>query len=245
VLDGAARVGLETSEHERILTGGRKIAERDLAIAMARSESVGVTTVSAALALSATCGIEVFATGGIGGVHRGAEHTDDVSADLGAIASHPVVTVSAGAKAFLDLPRTLERLETLGVPVVGWQTEDFPMFWCESSGLQLAHRVDSAAEVAGLTRALRELGATTGVLVSVPIPHRAAISRDEIDAAIDAAIRAVEGEGSTSGAAVTPRVLASIAAATAGRTVPANLALAEHNAAVAAAIALALVRGGP
>ncbi|MFM8264625.1 MAG: pseudouridine-5'-phosphate glycosidase, partial [Acidimicrobiia bacterium] len=121
VIDGVARVGLEVAEHERILGPARKVAERDLAIAIAERWEVGATTVSASLALAALAGISVFATGGIGGVHRGAELHGDVSADLSALARHPVVTVSAGAKSFLDLPRTLEMLETLGVPVVGHQ----------------------------------------------------------------------------------------------------------------------------
>jgi pseudouridine-5'-phosphate glycosidase len=235
VLDGTARVGLDEREHERILYGGRKIAERDLPVALAQREEVGVTTVSASLALAARTGIDVFATGGIGGVHRGADRTDDVSADLGAIASHSVITVSAGAKAFLDLPRTLERLETLAVPVLGWQTDEFPMFWSRTSGLALTHRVDEPAQAAAVLRAARELGAPQGVLVAVPIPVDAAIPREEIEAAI-----AAVDHSAVAGAAVTPVVLAEIAAATEGRSVPANLVLAEHNASVAAAIAGAL-----
>jgi pseudouridine-5'-phosphate glycosidase len=236
VLDGTARVGLDDRDWERILHGGRKLAERDLPVALARREKVGVTTVSASLAIADRVGIDVFATGGIGGVHRGAEHTDDVSADLGAIASHSVVTVSAGAKAFLDLRRTLERLETLGVPVVGWQTDEFPMFWCRTSGLALTARADDAATVAAALRAARALGARHGVLVAVPIPIAAAIPREEIEAAIESV-----DHTTAAGAAVTPLVLAAIATATEGRTVTANLALAEHNAGVAAAIAGAIV----
>ena len=170
VLDGRPRVGLDPAEHERILTGGAKVAARDLAVAMARSSAVGVTTVSAALALAAAAGISVFATGGIGGVHREVGHTGDVSADLGALAAHSLVTVSAGAKAFLDLPRTLEHLEMLGVPVLGWRTDEFPMFWCVSSGLPVPYRVDEEAQVAAVLRAQRALGLTGGVLLAVPIP---------------------------------------------------------------------------
>jgi pseudouridine-5'-phosphate glycosidase len=240
VLDGVLRVGLEPAEHERILHGGRKVAERDLAVAVAQREAIGVTTVSAALALAAAAGIDVFATGGIGGVHRGADRTADISSDLGAIAGHPLVTVSAGAKAFLDLPRTLEHLETLGVPVLGWRTDEFPMFWCRTSGLPVPHRVEDAATVVRVVRAQRALTPTRGVLLAVPIPEAAAIPRPEIDAAIDAAIEAaigaLESEDGT-GAAVTPRILAAIAEVTAGRTVPANLALAAHNAGIAAAVA--------
>jgi pseudouridine-5'-phosphate glycosidase len=188
--------------------------------------------VSASLALAATAGVRVFATGGIGGVHRGAEVTGDVSADLGALAAHPVVTVSAGAKAFLDLARTLEQLETLSVPVLGWRTDEFPMFWCHSSGLPVPHRVDDAATVARIMRAQRDLGAMRGVLLAVPIPDEAAIDRDVVEAAIDAAaLEAGSGPGTT------PKVLAAIADATGGRTVRANIVLAEHNASVAAAVA--------
>ncbi len=237
VLDGVARVGLDPAEHDRILTGGIKVAERDLAVAVGQATPVGVTTVSASLALAAAAGVGVFATGGIGGVHRGAADTGDVSADLGALAAHPVVTVSAGAKAFLDLARTLEHLEMLGVPVLGWRTDDFPMFWCRSSGLPVPRRVEDAATVARIARAQYALGTSRGVLVAVPIPEADAIPRAEVDDAIAGAV----AEGGT-GAGATPKVLAAIAAATGGRTVPANLALAEHNAGVAADIAVEFTR---
>jgi pseudouridylate synthase len=232
VLDGVARVGLARDDHDRILAGGVKVAERDLAVAIAQGTPVGVTTVSASLALAAAAGVAVFATGGIGGVHRGAEVTGDISADLGAIAAYPVVTVCAGAKAFLDLARTLEHLETLGVPVLGWRTDEFPMFWCRSSGLPVPHRVDDAAAAVRVVRAQRALGASRGVLVAVPIPEEAAIAPHEVEAVL---ARAAAGAGT--GAGATPRVLAAIADATDGRTVRANIALAEHNAAVAAAVA--------
>jgi pseudouridine-5'-phosphate glycosidase len=232
VLDGVARVGLAPDDHDRILAGGVKVAERDLPVAIAQGKPVGVTTVSASLALAAAAGVAVFATGGIGGVHRGAEVTGDISADLGAIAAYPVVTVCAGAKAFLDLARTLEHLETLGVPVLGWRTDEFPMFWCRSSGLPVPHRVDDAAAAVRVVRAQRALGASRGVLVAVPIPEEAAIAPHEVEAVL---ARAAAGAGT--GAGATPRVLAAIADATNGRTVRANIALAEHNAAVAAAVA--------
>lgn len=237
VLDGVARVGLAPDEHHRLLSGGIKLAERDLPVAIARGTSVGVTTVSASLALAAAAGVQVFATGGIGGVHRGAEATGDVSADLGAIAAHPVVTVSAGAKAFLDLARTLEHLETLGVPVLGWRTDEFPMFWCRSSGLPVPHRIDDAAAAVRVARAQRALGTSRGVLVVAPIPEDAAIPRSEIDSVVD---RATASAGS--GAEVTPRLLAAIAEATDGRTVRANISLAEHNATVAAGVASEFTR---
>jgi pseudouridine-5'-phosphate glycosidase len=237
VLDGIARVGLSADEHERILGQARKVAERDVPVAIAQHWPFGGTTVSASLALAASAGISVFATGGIGGVHRGAEATGDISADLDAIANHPVVTVCAGAKAFLDLARTLEYLETAGVPVLGWQHDDFPAFYTRSSGLPVAHRVESAAEVAAIHRN-RSRG-RTGLLVGVPIPVADELDPGELDAVLAVALADCDAAG-ISGAAVTPFVLGRIAEATEGRSIPANLALAEHNAAVAAEIAVAI-----
>jgi pseudouridine-5'-phosphate glycosidase len=237
VLDGVARVGLYADEHPRILGPARKVAERDVPVAIAQEWEFGATTVSASLALAAASGISVFATGGIGGVHRDAAATGDVSADLDALANHPVVTVSAGAKAFLDLPRTLEYLETIGVPVLGWRHDDFPAFYTRSSGLPVPHRVESATEVASvLAHQARE---RSGVLVVVPIPEQAALDQAELDTVIDGALADCAADGIT-GAAVTPFVLGRIGAATEGRSVPANLALAENNASVAAEIALAI-----
>ncbi len=158
VLDGVARVGLDQSEHPRILGPARKAAERELAVAVGLGWEFGATTVSASVALAAAAGVSVFATGGIGGVHRGAELTFDVSADLDAIARHPVVTVSAGAKAFLDLARTLEYLETYGVPVLGWRHDWFPAFYTRSSGLPVPHRVERAEEVAAVFAARSRSG---------------------------------------------------------------------------------------
>jgi pseudouridine-5'-phosphate glycosidase len=241
VLDGCVRAGVAEHEHERILGPARKTAERDVPVAVAQRWPVGATTVSAALAIAHVAGIRVFATGGIGGVHRGAESTGDVSADLDAIATHPVVTVCAGAKAFLDLARTLEYLETAGVPVLGWRHDWFPAFYTRSSGLPVPHRVETADEVAAVYRA--RLRDTLGVLVAAPIPADAELPPAELDAALTGALEDCAREGLT-GAAVTPYVLGRIAAATGGRSVPANLALAEHNAAVAAQIAVALTAHG-
>jgi pseudouridine-5'-phosphate glycosidase len=238
-LDGVVRVGLPDSEHPRILDATTKVAERDLAAAVTTG-GTGVTTVSAAVALAARAGIAVFATGGIGGVHRGAERTGDVSSDLTALARHPVVTVSAGAKGFLDLPRTLEYLETLGVPVIGFGTDELPAFWCRTSGLPVPHRCDDAAEIAALVRAARELGTTAGLLVAVPCPQAEALPRDVLEPAIEEALEVAARQG-VSGGAVTPFVLERLATAMDGRTLPANLALVERNAEVAAAIAAALV----
>jgi pseudouridylate synthase len=237
VLDGRARVGLGPSEHDRITGPARKVAERDLSVALAQRWDFGATTVSASVALAAAAGISVFATGGIGGVHRGAETTGDVSADLDAIAHHPVVTVCAGAKAFLDLPRTLEHLETAGVPVLGWRHDWFPAFYTRSSGLPVPHRIESAAEVAAVRD--RRSRATTGVLLTVPIPEGDELDAAPLDEAIERAMADAATEGIT-GPAVTPFVLARVAEATSGRSVPANLALAEHNAEVAAEVAVAV-----
>ena len=241
ILDGVARVGLDPVEHDRILGPARKAAERDVPVAMAQRWDFGATTVSAAVALAAAAGVEVFATGGIGGVHRGAEVTGDISADLEALAAHPVITVSAGAKAFLDLGRTLEYLETRGVPVLGWQHDWFPAFYTRSSGLAVPHRVEDAATVATVFAARTR---PVGVLVAVPIPAEAELDAAAIDAALGHALEAAEASG-VGGAAVTPFVLSAIAAATGGDSVPANLALAERNASVAGEIAVAVSRLDP
>jgi len=238
VLDGVIRLGLRDDEHERILGPARKMAERDLAVAVAQRWDVGATTVSASVAIAAAGGVDVFATGGIGGVHRGSEVTGDVSADLDALASHPVITVCAGAKAFLDLARTLEYLETYGVPVLGWQHDWFPAFYTRSSGLPIPHRVESAAEVVAIfSNRSRE---RTGVLVAAPIPESDQLDQKVLDGVVSDALRDCDRAGVV-GAAVTPFVLGRIAEATAGRSIPANLALAENNASVAAQIATALV----
>ena len=237
ILDGVVRLGLTDAEHERILGPARKVAERDIAVAVAQKWDFGATTVSAAVSIAATGGVSVFATGGIGGVHRGAELTGDISADLDAIASYPVVTVSAGAKAFLDLPRTLEYFETIGVPVLGWKHEWFPAFYTRSSGLKVPHQVQSAREVADIL--LHRSRAKTGVLLTVPIPIEAELDAIQLDSVLEQALADCEGAG-VRGAAVTPFVLGRIGQATEGRSVPANLALAENNARVAAEIAVAV-----
>lgn len=241
VLDGQARVGVEEAGMDRVLAADRKVAERDLAVAMAQRWPAAATTVSASLALAAAAGISVFATGGIGGVHRDWFQTGDESADLGALARHPVVTVCAGAKSFLDLRRTLERLETLGVPVLGLGTDggDFPAFWARRSGLPVPHEVASADELAAVVRAARALGYGGGILVVTPVPEADEVPYEELQPIIDSAVGEATQAG-IRGGAVTPFVIERIAAATGGRTVAANLALVEHNAAVAATIAGAL-----
>ncbi len=242
VIEGVPRVGITEAELERVLEGRAKVAARDLPVAVGRGWPVGVTTVSASVALSSVVGIEVFATGGIGGVHRGSEITGDVSADLGALATYPVVTVCAGAKAFLDLGRTLEYLETIGVPVLGYGTDRFPAFYTRDSGLPVPHRVDSAGEVAAVFRSTGPVGYGGGILVAVPIPEADEPDPERIDAALEQAL-ADAGAAGLTGPKVTPFVLGRILAATEGRSIPANLALAENNARVAAEIATALASG--
>lgn len=238
VLEGEARIGVDPAHHGRICGPARKVAWRDLGVAIAQRWAFGATTVSASLALAAGAGVRVFATGGIGGVHGDVDRSGDVSADLGALATHPVLTVSSGAKVFLDLPRTLEDLETRSVPVLGYRCDHMPAFYAVSSGLPVPHRVESAAEIAAAARAHWGSGGG-GVLVVNPIPSHAAIDPAILDAAVSHALEAAEREGVT-GPAITPMVLAAIAKQTEGHSVEANVALAESNAALAAEIAVAL-----
>jgi pseudouridine-5'-phosphate glycosidase len=239
VLHGVPRVGLDESEHGLILGAARKVGERELALAVAQRWEFGATTVSASLLLAHLAGIAVFATGGIGGVHRGVNEHGDISADLGALAAHPVVTVCAGAKSFLDLPRTLEYLETIGVPVLGLACDEFPAFTVHSSGLPIPARVADIAELARFTLAHRALGRHGGILACVPVPIADSLDKTTIDGVIDGALRAAD-EAGIEGPAVTPFVLARIAEATGFASVAANLSLAENNARVAAQLAVAL-----
>lgn len=238
VIDGVVRVGLEDGGYDRILGEATKTAERDIPAAITQTWSVGATTVSASLAIAAKAGISVFATGGIGGVHHGSAESGDVSADLGAIARHPVLTVTAGAKAFLDIARTLEHLEMLSVPVIGYRTDEFPMFYARSSGLPLTLRLDSAQEVADLMEQ-RISWESGGALLAVPIPEQDALSAEDIQSAMTDALASATDVGIT-GAAVTPHVLAEISRGLDGRNIPANLALSENNAHVAGEVAAAL-----
>jgi pseudouridylate synthase len=240
VLDGVARVGLQADEEQRVLRATTKLAERDLAVAMAQRIEAGVTTVSATLALAHAAGISVFATGGIGGVHRGVESTWDISADLDALAHHPVITVCAGAKAFLDLPKTLEYLETAGVPVLGWQHDWFPAFYSRSSGLPIPHRVETTREVVAVLR--NRVRPDTGVLLTTPIPDEHELDAVELQTKLEAALAAATAEGLT-GAAVTPFVLGRIEQETAGESIPANVALALNNARLAAQVANGFASG--
>lgn len=238
VVKGRLTLGLDGDHLSRFLRrdGIHKVSARDLPVAVAKKLD-GATTVAASLAICAAAGVRVFATGGIGGVHRDAPF--DESADLAELARHPSVTVCAGAKSILDLAATLERLETLGVTVLGFGTDELPGFFTRETGLAVPARVESAAEVAAIVRAADNLGRPGGVLVCVPPPVQHALSRDEVEQAVDRALAAARAEG-LRGAAVTPRLLAAVEQATEGRSLAANLALLESNAAVAADIAVAL-----
>ena len=238
VLDGEIRAGLTDSEYERILGAATKTAERDIPVAVAKRWKVGATTVSASLAIAAAVGIQVFVTGGIGGVHRGVEESGDVSADLAAIARHPVATISAGAKSFLDLPRTLEALDTLGVPVVGWETDVLPAFTARETAFELPHRFDDLGELAALVAAQRGFG--RGLLIANPVPAEHALDQAVHDAALQRALDDADADG-VSGAAVTPFVLERIAQASDGQSVPANVALVANNAALGAELGQRLV----
>jgi pseudouridylate synthase len=185
VIDGVARVGVEPHEYHRVLSATKKCAERDLSIAVAEGWDVGVTTVSATVALCAAAGVKVFATGGIGGVHRDDHLTGDVSADLGAIARHPVVVVTAGAKAFLDLAKTAELLDTLSVPVLGYRTNEFPAFYSRTSGIAIHRRIDDLSVAARVLTARQQLGLSGGVIVANPIPESAEIPAAEIASALE------------------------------------------------------------
>lgn len=243
VLDGIPTIGVSPEELERLLArdGITKVTARDLAAAMIQRRS-GATTVAATLALIARSDVRVFATGGIGGVHR--EPPFDESADLLELARTPRVVVCAGAKSILDLPATLERLETLSVPVVGFQCDEFPAFFSVTSGLPVSTRVERVEEIVELERAQRRLGRREAVLVVQPPPAAVALDAREVEDAIADALPAAARAG-IRGAAVTPFLLAHVERATAGRSRAANLALLEANAALAGRIAGALATGDP
>ena len=245
LVDGRVRVGLDDAALERVASGGDegsaevgKASRRDLPVFVARKATAG-TTVAATMYLAHRAGIGVFATGGIGGVHRGAERTMDMSADLVELGATPVTVVCAGAKSILDLPRTLEVLETQGVPVVGVGTDEFPAFFTRESGLAVPHRVDSVAELAAVVAAHRDLGLPGGILVANPIPVADAVPAAEIGARIEEALADADRAGVT-GKDVTPYLLGRIVELTGGRSLAANVALVRNNAALAAQLAVAL-----
>jgi pseudouridine-5'-phosphate glycosidase len=240
VADGHLQVGCDASLLARLAQepGVAKVSRRDLGTALAH-RGLGATTVSGTLIGARLAGIRVFATGGIGGVHRGVELTGDVSADLQELAVSPVAVVSAGAKSILDLPRTLEALETLGVPVIGWRTDEFPAFFTPSSGLRLVHRADELPDLAARLQAQWDLGLDTGALVANPIPAEAAAAAAPVEEATHAALRAAKQAG-IGGRDLTPFLLAEIVRRTDGASLDANVALARNNARLAGGLAAAL-----
>lgn len=242
VLDGVVRCGLALEEVRRLAQGPErrwKVGVGELASAVLQ-RATGGTTVSATCAVAAECGLPIFATGGIGGVHRG--QAGDISADLGALSRYPGMVVCTGAKSVLDLPRTLEALESLGVPVLGFGSSEFPAFYADRSGLMLEHRADTPELAAEALHAQRDrLGLKQAILLTVPPPPEVALDRDEVDRALVAAEAEAIRQGVT-GKAVTPFLLSRLVEATGGRTLRANVALLAKNAQVAAQIAVAYER---
>lgn len=240
VMDGEIVVGLNAAEIERLGAEEHvlKASRRDIAVALA-TRATAATTVAGTLACAALAGIRVFATGGVGGVHRGAERSFDISADLIELSRSPVVTVCAGAKAILDLPLTLEYLETHGVPVIGMRTDELPAFYSRSSGLRAPHRAESAEEVAAIANAQWRSGLGGGVLVTCPIPPEHELPAARVEEAIARALREAE-ERNVRGAATTPFLLARLAELTGGESVAANQSLLLNNATWGARIAVAL-----
>ena len=238
IANGQAVVGADDALLTRLAEDATvaKVSIRDLAPVLAR-RGLGATTVAATVEIAARAGIAVMATGGIGGVHRGGERSFDESADLEAIARHPVCVVCAGAKLVLDLALTLERLETLGVPVIGYGTDELPAFYVRSSGLPLAHRVDDALAAARVAR--EQLARGAGIVIAVPITEGDALDRREAEAEVARALQVAQRQG-VRGAALTPFLLTQLSDATGGRSLAANLSLLRGNARIAAQIALAL-----
>jgi pseudouridine-5'-phosphate glycosidase len=240
VLDGRLKAGLSVAEIKRLARSGpqmAKLSRRDMGRVVAQGGS-GATTVAATMIVAALAGIRVFATGGIGGVHRGAETSFDISADLQELAHTPVAVVCAGAKSILDLRLTLEYLETHGVPVLGYRTRELPAFFCRESGLGVDARLESAEEIARVMQAQWALGLRGGLVVANPIDEAHALPRERVDQAIAAALADAEAQGIT-GKAVTPFLLARVNALTGGNSLASNIQLVLANARLAAAIAAA------
>lgn len=238
ILEGRVRVGLSAAEIEQLarLPDVRKCSRRDLPLVVARREA-GATTVAATMVIAHAAGIELFATGGIGGVHRG--HPFDVSADLYELGRTPVTVVCSGGKSILDLPATRELLESLGVTIIGYGTDSLPAFYAASSGLAADIRVDDPMAAAAIIRARRQLGLHSGTLVGVPVPPEAAMDAAAAERAITQAVAEAEARHVT-GAALTPFLLSRIVALTEGASQRANMALLRNNGRVAAAIGAAL-----
>lgn len=241
ILGGKIKIGLEEEDLLYLAQnpGVAKASRRDMPIILAKKQDAA-TTVAATMIGAAMAGIKVFATGGIGGVHRRAEKTFDISADLQELAKTNVAVVSAGAKAILDLGLTLEYLETMGVPVIGYQTDDFPAFYCSSSGSKVPYRAESGEEIAGILYHKWLAGLQGGVLVANPIEEQYALPSEMIEEAVQAAITEAEENG-IGGKALTPFLLKRITAMTEGKSLFSNIRLVENNARLATKIAVALV----
>jgi len=244
VLDGTPRIGLEKDELGRVAEDPtvRKLSRRDIALAMATGTS-GATTVSATAWLAAMSGVRIFATGGLGGIHRGFAESFDESADLDVLSATRITVVSAGVKSILDVPATLERLETLGVTVVGYRTGTFPGFYLHSSGLPLDWTVHTPAEVAEVMRAQDALGINSALLVANPVPEADQLDPELHDRALADALAAAQTAG-IKGQSLTPYLLASLVQATDGAALEANLAAVRGNVRLGAEIAVAVNRGG-
>ncbi|MBR1934719.1 MAG: pseudouridine-5'-phosphate glycosidase [Muribaculaceae bacterium] len=241
IIGGKLKAGCTPDEIEYLGKKGQavtKASRRDLPVLIARGAD-GATTVTTTMIIAAMAGIKVFATGGIGGVHRGAETTMDISADLEELAQTPVMVICAGAKSILDLGLTLEYLETKGVPVIGYQTEELPAFYTRTSGFKVDYRIDSPEELAAAFRAKLEMGLTGGMLVTNPIPEQYSLDPDYINAAIDKAVEKSIRLG-IKGKATTPFLLAEIKDITGGNSLDANIQLVLNNARLAARTAAAL-----
>ncbi len=239
LIEGRVIVGLDDRQIARLAGGNAmKVSRADLAFAVTTGRD-GATTVAATMICAARAGLSVFATGGIGGVHRGVERTLDVSADLEELGRTPIAVVCAGAKSILDLPRTMEYLETRGVPVVGYRTDVLPAFHVRDSGIALAHRIDDVPGLARLIAVQRGLGLMSGIVITNPVPTRHALAGPPMEAAIEAAIEAAARSG-VGGKALTPFLLDRLAEFTGGDTLKANAALLESNASLAGQVAVAL-----
>jgi len=241
VLDGKLCAGLTEDQIESLGKKGlavRKASRRDLPVLIARRED-GATTVAATMIVAALAGIPIFATGGVGGVHRGAEQTMDISADLEELSQTPVAVVCAGAKSILDLGLTMEYLETKGVPVIGYQTDELPAFYTRESGFKLTDRADSPQDAAAIILAQRSLGFSGGLLITNPIPQEHALPREMIDGVIASALAEADKQG-VSGKDVTPFLLAKVVEQTSGLSLKANIQLVYNNVKLAAQIARAM-----
>lgn len=242
IIKGKIKVGLTRDELEFMATSKDilKASRRDLAAIVAQGLN-GATTVAATMIIAERAGIKVFATGGIGGVHRGAEKTFDISADLQELARTPVAIVCSGAKAILDLPLTKEYLETMGVPVIGFRSEELPAFYCRESGLKVDYRVNDEMEAAKIIRAMVDLKLGGGIIIANPVPGEYAISLEYMNKKIKEAVMAAEKDG-VKGKKLTPYLLNKIKELTEGKSLKANIALVKDNARVAAKIAHELKR---